>query len=338
MINLKSFFVIISSVIISLSLSLFTTTYGEDGIDDPFAPYENGIPEGYKVIEGDILVPEVEEEGTFEATYWTNGIVPYQFDSNVNNTNRNRAIAAMGEWEAVANVDFIPRNGQGNYIHIQNSTKNNSEVGMKGGRQVINIVSWGSRFIIAHELSHALGCWHEQSRPDRDTFLTINTDRIKSGESHNFDKRSSADVYGEHDFDSVMHYGQCAFSDCSSCSSNPSSCRTITVKAPWNSTWQSAIGQRNHLSELDVLTMSFLYPENKWRFVNGSYSLAPRKRVFFSPQPGTFFFPAFTINHGVSVVPAGGTLIIQPGNYNETGSFSKAMSLRAPLGSVTIGG
>ena len=34
---------------------------------------------------------------------------------------------------------------------------------------------------IMHEFMHALGIWHEQSRDDRDQFVTVMTDNIIAG-------------------------------------------------------------------------------------------------------------------------------------------------------------
>jgi len=39
------------------------------------------------------------------------------------------------------------------------------------------------RGIVMHELLHILGLWHEQSRPDRDNFVTIHWENIKPGGS-----------------------------------------------------------------------------------------------------------------------------------------------------------
>jgi hypothetical protein len=180
---------------------------------------------------------------------WTAGVVPYEFDANTTPTEQAAIRTAMNNLEAAANVHFVARTGQTNYLHISDSGGNNSQVGMVGGSQTVNIFNWNFTFIMCHELMHALGVWHEQSRPDRDTYVTINTGNIAVDQgqcggscAHNFAIVQAA-VQGPYDFDSIMHYGQFAFSD----NGQP----TITVLPP-NQAWQTQIGQNTHLSSGDI--------------------------------------------------------------------------------------
>ena len=54
---------------------------------------------------------------------------------------------------------------------------------MIGGGQVLSLQAGGCTNIgiVAHELIHALGFYHEQSRNDRDSFVTVNYNNILSG-------------------------------------------------------------------------------------------------------------------------------------------------------------
>jgi hypothetical protein len=311
--------------------SLIGCWHGSAQTDDPFAP-KPAVPPGFRLVAGDILVPLFVPKSPFPtdtSRYWPNGNVPYEFDANVTAANQQAMTNAMAQWEAVANVHFVPRNSENDYAHIQNSTGNNSEIGRSRGQQVINIFNWDFTFIMVHELGHCLGFDHTQTRPDRANYVTINYGNIQSGSSGNFDVAVGFNYYGPYDFDSVMEYDQCAFSiDCPTGATCGCSNLTIAVLPPYDVLWQSQIGQRDHLRTFDKLIMSFLYPQSNWRFVDLNFT--------GSPESGTFFKPYKTFAAGKSGVSSGGTLWIQPGVYAGIGTHNKAMTIKAPLGGVTL--
>ncbi len=237
-------------------------------IGSPPATAQTGemlLPEGCIIIEGDIVVPSNffdapdRKNVTYSSNLWPDGIIPYEFDSNITSQNQDKMLSAMAEWEAVANLDFRPRINETDYLHIFSGEGNWSYIGQQGGLQYLSITHWDFRFIMAHELCHTLGFWHEQSRPDRDNYVQIVWNNIKPEKEKNFAIHNEAALTGPYDFDSVMHYPQCTFSICAQdCSQYPDNCRTIKVLPP-NEAWQERIGQRNHLSAGDIEEMQYLY-------------------------------------------------------------------------------
>ena len=64
-----------------------------------------------------------------------------------------------------------------------------SSVGRDTGEQEVSIGEGCVYFgIVIHELMHAVGFWHEQSRADRDQHVTIMWDNILRGMEYNFQR------------------------------------------------------------------------------------------------------------------------------------------------------
>lgn len=92
-----------------------------------------------------------------------------------------------------------------------------SFVGKRGnGPQAISIGKNCDKFgIVVHELGHAVGFWHEHTRPDRDDWVTIIRDNIMVGQEYNFNRLTSEEVNSlglKYDYDSIMHYARNTFS------------------------------------------------------------------------------------------------------------------------------
>lgn len=90
--------------------------------------------------------------------------------------------------KALPCVNFALKTDQkpdGDYVHVVKGKNNgcNSHVGKIGGGQVLNLQSPGciEEGIVMHELLHALGLYHEQSRQDRDDYIDIIWENIKPG-------------------------------------------------------------------------------------------------------------------------------------------------------------
>lgn len=90
-----------------------------------------------------VLSPDA--ESTYSTNSWPGGVVPFEFDANMTSAMRTTANLAMLTLEPLARVDFIARNGHPSYIHFQDASFNRADsVGPNGGRNTINVSSWGT--------------------------------------------------------------------------------------------------------------------------------------------------------------------------------------------------
>ena len=178
---------------------------------------------------------------------WPGGEIPYVIDSSVSPKqvqNIQWAIQQVNE----TSLRVRPRtSGDKDYVNFRDTGNDcSSYLGRIGGSQGIQVGGCGRGSII-HEMLHAAGFYHEQSRGDRDEYITIMWDEIVPQFKSAFEKRDGrGQDIGAYDYSSVMHYSGKAFSK----SGKP----TIVPKVPG-----APIGQRDGLSQLDKAAIAQLY-------------------------------------------------------------------------------
>ncbi|VUD62768.1 Flavastacin [Thalassocella blandensis] len=186
-------------------------------------------------------------------TTWPNSTVPYVI-SAASQGDTAAILAGMNLISSRTAVKFVPRTNQADYIEVIKGSGCWSYVGRNGGRQELSIGN-GCAYagIVAHEFTHALGMWHEQSRADRDNYVRINYANISSGREHNFDKHGAVTTsLGGYDHRSIMHYGWKAFS-----SNGLPTIESLNPAIP-----SSQLGQRNNLTDLDAAALAKVYGGN----------------------------------------------------------------------------
>jgi Astacin (Peptidase family M12A)/Ricin-type beta-trefoil lectin domain-like len=220
---------------------------------------------GEAIFEGDIVLGSVDEMERLVAEIikekdtkaraviipgaqfrWPGGVVPFTIDPELPDTGR--VSDAIDHWHSRTGIRLVARTNEQNFVTFRPGDGCSSHIGMRGtGQQFITLAPGCNKGSTIHEIGHAVGLWHEQSREDRDRFIRILFENIEEGQEHNFDEHiSDGDDIGRYDFGSIMHYDEFAFSK-----NDQPTIETLNGED---------IGQRSGLSDADVQAVNFMYP------------------------------------------------------------------------------
>jgi len=170
------------------------------------------------LFEGDIMGVKdpSDRKAIMDEQRWPQGVIPYVIDGSLGGQ-RDDILRAMEVYHSQTCIRFVPRTNEQNFINIFSGAGCYSYVGLiNAGGQEVSLQANGCIYhgTILHELMHAVGFWHEQSRSDRDDYLNVYLDNVEPNQRHNFDKLGAEhNRFGiPFDQESIMIYGEKSFS------------------------------------------------------------------------------------------------------------------------------
>jgi len=184
-------------------------------------------------------------------------VVPYVVNENIGALGVKAIQEAIEDYNKFTCIRLQKRVGQ---IHYLNFTDDGigciTPVGFhENGKVSLSKECWTKGTVI-HEILHALGIWHEQSRPDRDRYIKINWYNIPTALHYNFGKFDDFEIdslNSKYDIKSIMHYSSNAFSR---------NGRPTIVDRKTN---QKLETQKENFSEEDIKQVNALYGCPKYR-------------------------------------------------------------------------
>uniref|UniRef100_A0AAQ5YI47 Metalloendopeptidase n=2 Tax=Amphiprion ocellaris TaxID=80972 RepID=A0AAQ5YI47_AMPOC len=180
-----------------------------------------------------------------------NVYIPYYIQNHYSSREVAIIVRGLESFSAVSCIRFRPyQNGDHEWLSIESRNGCYSYVGRQNnGAQTVSLSRQGCLYhsTVQHELLHALGFNHEQTRSDRDNYIWVYWENIIDDMKYNFNIINTLNQGTPYDYNSVMQYEKYAFSK----NNLPTMLPIPNSNVPF--------GQATQMSQNDIIRLNRLY-------------------------------------------------------------------------------